>query len=95
MLCGATRLEAVVRITLPAIKLGLFGAAIFSFLASWDEVVIAIFMASPDLHPLPLRIFSTLRQDLSPVIAAVSSLLVVFTALLMLVAAFLRKDKPS
>ena len=95
VLCGAGRLEAVLRVTLPAIRLGLFGAAIFSFLASWDEVVIAIFMASPDLQTLPVRIFSTLRQDLSPVIAAVSSLLVGFTALLMLVAAFLRRDKPS
>ena len=93
VLCGATPLEAKLRVTVPAIRLGLFGAAIFSFLASWDEVVIAIFMASPDLQTLPVRIFSSLRQDLSPVIAAVSSLLVGFTALLMLLAAFLRKDK--
>jgi putative spermidine/putrescine transport system permease protein len=94
VLCGASPLEAKLRVTLPAIRLGLFGAAIFSFLASWDEVVIAIFMASPDLQTLPVRIFSTLRQDLSPVIAAVSALLVGFTMLLMLAAAFLRKDKP-
>jgi putative spermidine/putrescine transport system permease protein len=95
ILCGASPLEARIRVTLPAIRLGIFGAAIFSFLASWDEVVIAIFMASPDLQTLPVRIFSTLRQDLSPVIAAVSTLLVAFTALLMLVAAIIRKDKPS
>ena len=95
VLCGAGPLEAKLRVTLPAIRLGLFGAAIFSFLASWDEVVIAIFMASPDLQTLPVRIFSSLRQDLSPVIAAVSTLLVGFTALLMLLAAFLRRDKLS
>lgn len=94
ILCGASPLEAKLRVTLPAIRLGLFGAAIFSFLASWDEVVIAIFMASPDLQTLPVRVYSALRQDLSPVIAAVSSLLVGLTALLMIVAAFLRKDKP-
>ena len=94
VLCGASALEAKLRVTIPAIKLGLFGAAIFSFLASWDEVVIAIFMTSPDLQTLPVRIYSSLRQDLSPVIAAVSSLLVGFTALLMLLAALLRKDKP-
>ena|SRR5580704_3934036 len=94
VLCGASPLEAKLRVTIPAIKLGLFGAAIFSFLASWDEVVIAIFMTSPDLQTLPVRIYSSLRQDLSPVIAAVSSLLVGFTALLMLLAALLRKDKP-
>ncbi|MDQ0475354.1 ABC transporter permease [Labrys wisconsinensis] len=94
VLCGASPLEAKLRVTIPAIRLGLFGAAIFSFLASWDEVVIAIFMASPDLQTLPVRIFSTLRQDLSPVIAAVSALLVGFTMILMLAAAFLRRDKP-
>jgi putative spermidine/putrescine transport system permease protein len=93
VLCGASSLEAKLRVTIPAIRLGVFGAAIFSFLASWDEVVIAIFMASPDLQTLPVRIFSSLRQDLSPVVAAVSSLLVGLTALLMLLAAFLRRDK--
>ncbi len=95
MLCGASPLEAKLRVTLPAIQAGLFGAAIFSFLASWDEVVIAIFMASPDLQTLPVRIFSTLRQDLSPVIAAVSTLLVGLTILLMLLAALLRKGRTA
>ena len=69
------------------------GALIFSFLASWDEVVIAIFMASPDLQTLPVRIFSTLRQDLSPVIAAVSTILVGLTVLLMAIVAVLNRGK--
>ena len=47
VLCGASPLEAKLRVTLPAIKSGLFGAAIFSFLASWDEVVVAIFHGQP------------------------------------------------
>ena len=95
VLCGAGRLEAMMRITVPGISLGLFGAAIFSFLASWDEVVIAVFMASPGLQTLPVRIFANLRQDLSPVIAAVSALLVGATALLMLLVVLLRKGKLS
>ena len=95
VLCGASPLEAKLRVTLPAIRDGLFGAIIFSFLASWDEVVIAIFMASPDLQTLPVRIYSTLRQDLSPVIAAVSTLLVGMTVVMMALAAFLRRGKPA
>ena len=91
VLCGASPLEAKLRVTLPAIADGLFGAAIFSFLASWDEVVVAVFMASPDLQTLPVRVFSTLRQDLSPVIAAVSTLLVALTVVLMAGAALVRK----
>lgn len=91
VICGAHPFEAKLRVTLPAIKLGLFAAAIFSFLVSWDEVVVAIFMASPTLQTLPVRIWSTLRQDLTPVIAAASTLLVGFTIALMLLGALLRK----
>ena len=47
----------------------------------------AIFMASPTLQTLPVKIWATLRQDLTPVIAAASTLLVVFTLALMIVAA--------
>ncbi|WP_040485869.1 ABC transporter permease [Lutibaculum baratangense] len=91
ILCGAHPLEAKLRITLPAIRLGIFAAAIFSFLISWDEVVVAIFMASPTLQTLPVRIWGTLRQDLTPVIAAASTLLVAFTIALMLLAALTRR----
>lgn len=93
VLCGANVIEARIRITLPAIRLGIIGAAIFSFLASWDEVVVAIFMASPELQTLPVRIWGVLRQELSPVIAAVSSLLIGLTAALMLLAAFLQRGR--
>lgn len=90
IVCGAHPLEAKLRVTLPSIKIGIFSATIFTFLASWDEVVVAIFMASPTLQTLPVKIWSSLRQDLSPAIAAASSLLVGLTLLLMLAAALIR-----
>ncbi|QRM57525.1 ABC transporter permease [Sinorhizobium sp. BG8] len=95
VLCGASPLEAKIRITLPSISHGLFSAAIFSFLTSWDEVVLAIFMASPTLQTLPVKIWSTLRQDLTPVIAAASTLLIAVTILLMLIVAAVRKGMKS
>ncbi|MCP1535564.1 ABC transporter permease [Methylorubrum extorquens] len=91
VLCGASPLEAKLRVTLPGIMPGIATAALFSFLASWDEVVVAIFMASPDIQTLPVRIWGVLRQDLSPVVAAVSTLLVALTAVLMLLSAALKK----
>lgn len=91
MLCGASLWEARIRVVLPAIRHGIFSAAVFSFLTSWDEVVVAIFMASPSLQTLPVRMLGEVRQDLSPDIAVVSSLLVLGTALLMAVAAFFNK----
>jgi putative spermidine/putrescine transport system permease protein len=93
ILCGASPWEARFRVTLPAIKHGLFSAAIFSFLISWDEVVLAIFMASPTLQTLPVKVWTTLRQDLTPVVAAASTILVLLTVLLMIAAALLRKGK--
>lgn len=91
ILCGASPPEAKLRVTLPAISHGLFAAAIFSFLMSWDEVVLAIFMSSPTLQTLPVKIWTTLRQDLTPVIAAASTLLVGLTLVLMILAALFRK----
>ena len=91
IVCGASPFEAKLRVTLPSIKIGIFSAAIFAFLASWDEVVVAIFMASPTLQTLPVKIWGSLRQDLSPVIAAVSSLLVFLTLFLMVAAALIRR----
>ena len=93
LICGASPFEVKWRVTLPAIRLGVFAAAIFSFLASWDEVVVSIFMASPTLQTLPVRIWSTLRQDLTPVIAAASSLLVGLTVILMLLGLVLKRGK--
>ncbi len=93
ILCGASPWEARFRVTLPAISHGLFSAAIFSFLISWDEVVLAIFMASPTLQTLPVKVWTTLRQDLTPVIAAASTLLVLLTVALMIAAALIRKGK--
>lgn len=92
-ICGANPLQVKLRVTLPAIRLGLFAAAIFSFLVSWDEVVLSIFMASPTLQTLPVLIWSTLRQDLTPVIAAASTLLVGFTIVLMLLISLIKRGK--
>ncbi|MFO1058146.1 MAG: ABC transporter permease [Dongiaceae bacterium] len=85
ILCGASPLQATLRVTLPSIRLGLLGAAVFSFLCSWDEVVLAIFMASPSLQTFPVRIWTVLRQDLTPVIAAASSLVLLVTLAMLVV----------
>ena len=50
-------------------------------------------MASPSLQTLPVKVWTTLRQDLTPVIAAASTLLVGLTVLLMIVVALIRKGR--
>jgi putative spermidine/putrescine transport system permease protein len=88
IVCGASPLEAKLRVTLPSIRLGLYAAAVFSFLCSWDEVVLAIFMASPSLQTFPVRVWTSLRQDLTPVIAAASSLVLLVTLFLLIIGGF-------
>ena len=82
-ICGAGRWQTLRRVTIPAILPGILAAGIFSFLASWDEVVISIFMASPELQTLPVRMWTSLRTDLSPTIAAISTILVVSSVVAM------------
>ena len=91
VLCGAPPIVAFLKITVPSIRLGLLSAALFSFLISWDEVVVAIFMASPELQTLPVLIWAALRQELSPTIAAASSILVLITLGVMMLIAALRR----
>lgn len=91
IICGATKLQAIRRVTLPSIRLGILSGALFSFLISWDEVVLSIFMASPGLQTLPVKIWTTLRQDLTPVVAAVSAVLILLTLVVMTVAELLRR----
>lgn len=88
-ICGASEWDVRFKVTFPSIRLGLLAAATFSFLVSWDEVVVSIFLSTPGIETLPVKIWSALRQDLSPVIAAASSVLVVVTALFMAIAAAL------
>jgi putative spermidine/putrescine transport system permease protein len=61
--------------------------ALFAFLVSWDEVVLSVMMASPTLQTLPVKMWTTLRQDLTPVIAVASTLLIGLSVLVMVIAA--------
>jgi putative spermidine/putrescine transport system permease protein len=70
-------------IYLPVILPGLVGGAVFAFAVSFDEVVIAYFLQGPDATTLPVRIFLNLQYNLTPVVAAVSTLLLLVTLLLL------------
>lgn len=95
VICGASRLQAIYRVTLPDIWPGVFAGALFAFLVSWDEVVLSVMMASPNLQTLPVKMWSTLRQDLTPVIAVASTVLIGLSLLVMLAAALLRRRQPQ
>lgn len=64
-------------VTLPILRPSLFAAAIFAFIASWDEVIMVIFIGGGAGTTLPLRMFNYLRTEINPTIAAVSTLLLI------------------
>ena len=63
-------------VTLPGIRAGVVGGAVFAAIMSFDEVVIALFLSGPDAVTLPVRIFTTMDQSPGPVVMAAGSLLV-------------------
>ena len=64
---------------------GIMSAALFAFLASFDELIIALFLAGARAQTLPVRIWNSLHLEIEPVIAAVSAFLIAVTGVVLLV----------
>jgi putative spermidine/putrescine transport system permease protein len=75
---GAGRGTVFFRVVLPQLKTAMLIGALFAFLISLDEVVIAYFVTGPSTMTLPVKMFSAIRWEVSPVLAAVSTLLTAF-----------------
>jgi putative spermidine/putrescine transport system permease protein len=87
---GAHPLSTFFRITLPVIAPGVISGALFAFATSFDEVVVILFLAGPDQVTLPRQMFTGIRENITPTIAAVATLLIIFTTSLLLVLEWLR-----
>ena len=83
---GATKFATFRMVTLPLIRPAVITAALFAFLASFDEVVIAIFLSGVRIKTLPKRIWEGIREDIDPTTAAVGALLVTLSLALIIVA---------
>ena len=87
---GAPPLTTFFRVTLPIIAPGVISGALFAFATSFDEVVVTLFIAGPSQVTLPRQMFTGIRENISPTIAAVATLLIIFTTLLMLTLEWIR-----
>jgi putative spermidine/putrescine transport system permease protein len=96
---GAGDLAVLLHVYWPAIRPGLLAGAVFAFYGSFDEVVLALFLQGPGVITLPVQMFSAIQYELTPKIAAVSSLLVLLAALALagqgLLALSRREAKPG
>jgi putative spermidine/putrescine transport system permease protein len=78
---GASGPVAFATVTLPLIRPGVAAGALFSFIVSFDNVPVSIFLLGPGQMTLPVKIFSAIEYGVDPSIAAVSTMLIVLTGI--------------
>lgn len=83
---GATGFEAFRLVTLPLILPGLVAGALFAFITSLDNVPVTIFLISASQTTLPVLIFSSVEMGVDPSVAAISTLLIIATGILLIIA---------
>lgn len=76
---GCTQLKAFLRVTLPQIKGSVMSGALFAFVMSLDEVVVGLFVSGGENTTLTKIMFTALRDEIDPTIAAISSLLILLS----------------
>lgn len=89
---GATPLKAFFRVTLPAIRPGVLAGSVFAFLTSFDEIVIALFISGARAVTLPVQMWSGIRFEISPTVAAASCLLLLLSCFMLTLYWLLRKE---
>lgn len=95
MVCGCSRFGAFRRVVVPLALPGVVSSALFAFLTSFDEVVIALFLSGIRGETLPVRIWNSLLLEVEPTIAAVSTLLIAITVAALLVDHLVRRDRAA
>jgi len=88
---GAGYWRALLHITLPSIREAVVTAAVFSFLVSFDEVVIAIFVGGANATTLPKRMWESIRFEIDPTLTAISSLLTLLAIAVLVSTELLRR----
>jgi putative spermidine/putrescine transport system permease protein len=88
---GAAPSTVLRRVLLPLIAPGVIAAAVFAFATSFDEVVVAMFLAGTEQKTLPLKMFEGVRDQISPAIAAAATVLTAISLLLLSVVETMRR----
>jgi putative spermidine/putrescine transport system permease protein len=88
---GADPVRTFFKVIVPLILPGVISGALFAFITSFDEVVIILFVGSVDQRTIPWQMFSGIRENISPTILAVATLLILFSITLLTTIEFLRR----
>ena len=88
---GASPTRTFFKVIVPLILPGVISGALFAFITSFDEVVVVLFVASFEQRTIPWQMFSGIRENISPTILAVATLLVLVSILLLTTLELLRR----
>ncbi|MDZ7787278.1 MAG: ABC transporter permease [Halofilum sp. (in: g-proteobacteria)] len=88
---GADPTTTFFKVIMPLIAPGVISGALFAFITSVDEIVIVYFIAGPEQKTVPLKMFSGIREEISPTILAVASILVGLSILLLTTLELIRR----
>ena len=88
---GAGPLTVFRRVQFPLIAPGVVSGGIFAFAASFDEVVVVLFMGGIEQRTIPRQMWSGIREEISPAILAVAVFLIVFAVVFLLTVEWLRR----
>lgn len=88
---GASSFTTFRRVIMPLILPGMISGALFAFITSMDEVVAVIFLADVDQRTIPRQMFSGIREQISPTILAVATVLVLLSIALLTTLELLRR----
>jgi putative spermidine/putrescine transport system permease protein len=88
---GANRWQTFRHVTFPIIRPGVLAGALFAFITSFDELIVALFISGTGAVTLPRKMWDGLRQEIDPTIAAVSTMLIAISVLILLSAELLRQ----
>ncbi len=92
---GANKFTTFRLVTLPLLLPGMLSGAVFAFVTSFDEVVMALYLQSPTLRTLPVQMYTSVKLQTDPTIAAASTVIVVITSAVILLPQLLRKADKS
>ncbi|MEI5665917.1 ABC transporter permease [Bosea sp. CCNWLW174] len=92
---GASRLTVLRRVTLPLLTPSIIASGLFAFLISFDEVVISWFVARAGDTTLPIKMFSSIQFEVSPVLAAISTMLTALSIVVCVIVATVQKEARS
>jgi putative spermidine/putrescine transport system permease protein len=90
---GASRLKAFWLVTLPQIKFSVVTGAVLAFLTSFDEIIVSLFVSGGPNSTLTRNMFNALRDQVDPTIAAISTLIVLATTVLLVITQYVGRSK--